>query len=246
MATESFYPPLSSIIKVEDIPEQIGIIQETLNAIFDNIYYRDYQCVKSDSSDSAFYSLFIVSHKKLGFEIHGTGFSIILNPSHVNLSDVSEIPITVSYEWPILALIRNFKLSNFSFDIKAIYNKILEILPNLSVEKIIIEAVEVFIPNNALPYNDFVSRINTIFTLPIGDQIQYPSSNVPELAATEIIQSINTNTSLNSQSVTTFEVIYKVFLEDLDIEIIRENIDILFYRFLGLSSIDALNRDFHG
>ena len=65
MPTETFFPKLSSVVRIESFPEQLSFIQDGLNNLLDKLYYRDFQFVQSQNGDSNFYSLVLVSHKKL-------------------------------------------------------------------------------------------------------------------------------------------------------------------------------------
>lgn len=56
-----YYPRLSEVITVEDLPEFLSFVQGGFNAIFDKIHYKNLQYSKSYRGDSAFYSLDIVS-----------------------------------------------------------------------------------------------------------------------------------------------------------------------------------------
>ncbi len=78
------------------------LLKQTLRAF--RKYFKDLQFSKSQKGDSAFYSLSIISFKRLDIEIPGTGIFIILNPSHDPLtSDITEFPLTVSYKLEILS-----------------------------------------------------------------------------------------------------------------------------------------------
>ena len=92
MPVNKFYPRLSSIIKVDNLPDSLSFFQDGLNSIFDKLFFRDFQSARSANGDNAFYSLIIVSHKRIGIDIPGTGFALVLNPGH---SGTSEIPVTL-------------------------------------------------------------------------------------------------------------------------------------------------------
>ena len=66
---DKFFPQLSSVVTLDRLPEQLGFIQNGLNNIFDKLFYRDFQYIKSENGDSTFYSLVIVSHKKIVIDI---------------------------------------------------------------------------------------------------------------------------------------------------------------------------------
>lgn len=45
---DKFYPSLSSVVSVDNLPEQIGFFQGVFSTIFDKLYFRDLQVVKSN------------------------------------------------------------------------------------------------------------------------------------------------------------------------------------------------------
>jgi hypothetical protein len=48
----NFYPTLSTIIPVENIPESMGFIRTGLNNIFDHLYYKDLQIDRSVAGEA--------------------------------------------------------------------------------------------------------------------------------------------------------------------------------------------------
>src|SRR5690554_8226146 len=81
MAGEKFYPPISTLVELDNLPDQLGFVKDGLSNLFSGIYYRDLQYSKNVNDDAAFYSLSIVSNKRLDIEIPGTGMFLILNRS---------------------------------------------------------------------------------------------------------------------------------------------------------------------
>src|SRR5690242_15096138 len=114
MPTNQYYPSLSTIVSFEDFPESLGFIREGIQSIFDDIYIKDLQTSISPRGESGFYGLSIISKERLQFEIPGTGIYFILNPDSDD-QNISSFPITVDYQWLILAYINDFSLENFSF-----------------------------------------------------------------------------------------------------------------------------------
>lgn len=112
--TPRFYPTLDTVITEQDIPEILGFIREGLVSLLGKIHYKDFQTKKSINGDAAFYSLQIVSPKKLAIEIPGTGIALVLNPS-IEDSNISAFPITVEYQWKALGLIKAFKSDRSSY-----------------------------------------------------------------------------------------------------------------------------------
>ena len=55
-----YYPKLSEVITVEDLPEFLTIAQDGLNAILNKTHYKNIQYTRSYRGNAAFYSLDIV------------------------------------------------------------------------------------------------------------------------------------------------------------------------------------------
>src|SRR5688572_7798624 len=108
-----YYPPISSLLPKESLPEALGFVKDGLTALFDDVYFKDLQSSESSRGDAAQYALTIVSLKALEVEIPGTGIFLVLNPGHT-AGATSEFPITLRYEWPVLAWMRAFDLESFS------------------------------------------------------------------------------------------------------------------------------------
>ena len=75
-----FYPPITDIVPVDKLPNELGFVKTGLTAILSKIYYRNLQFSVSSRGDSAFYSLEIVSLERIDIEIPGTGVFLVLNP----------------------------------------------------------------------------------------------------------------------------------------------------------------------
>lgn len=159
-----YYPRISSVITENDIPDILGFIKTGIVNLLDRIYFKDLQYSKSPKGDSAFYSLSVVSGR-LDIEIPGTGIFLVLNPdqSGENADNyISSFPITIEYQWKILAYLRYFSLGNFSFDPEQIFEVALRIL-NISEEQAIAHFVNTFVEpenQNITPLQQFVKDIN--------------------------------------------------------------------------------------
>lgn len=58
--TPRYYPKLSEVVTVDNLPEFLQFVQNGLNAIFDKIHYKNLQYSKNPKGDAAFYSLEVV------------------------------------------------------------------------------------------------------------------------------------------------------------------------------------------
>ncbi len=159
MPTTKFYPPITAILPVDALPNELGFIKDGLEKILGRIYFRDLQYSTNDRGDAGFYSLSIVSLERLDIEIPGTGIFLILNPSHDPLAgDQSDFPVSVAYQWPILGYLRQFNLDTFSFqpgDLFDLALRVLGVTPRGAVER----ALNLF----AVSVDTFVQDVNDLF-----------------------------------------------------------------------------------
>ena len=112
--SKRYYSRLSEVVTVDDLPEYLSFIKSGLTTVFDKIHYKNLQYSKNPNGDGAFYSLDIVTAKLLGISIPG-GLELVLNPDADNDTSISSFPISLQYQWEILAFVRAFKLTGFSY-----------------------------------------------------------------------------------------------------------------------------------
>lgn len=119
--TLTYYPAVTDIVNVDDLPEFLSFIKTGLETILDKIYYKDYYYSKNISGSEAFYSLSVVSKTKLALELPGTGISFVLNPDFQD-GDISSFPITLYWNWEILKFVEYFQTNEFSFSTESLFN----------------------------------------------------------------------------------------------------------------------------
>jgi hypothetical protein len=190
-----YYPTLSSVVSLDDFPESLGFLKQAIENLFSKIHYKDLQYKKSPKGDAAFYSLSIVSNK-LAIELFGSGISLVLNPDESDTADfnISAFPVTVEYQWKILAYLRSFDLNNFSFTPQEFFELGLIIL-NISEEQAIAKFINTFtvpIDEDTLALEQFVNDLgefNSDLTIQsLGLTINEDSK------LTEVVQAINEHT----------------------------------------------------
>lgn len=160
-----YYPTVSSIIDTDEIPDALGFVKTGLINFLDKLYYKDFQYSKSKNGDAAFYSIGIISKERLDIEIPGTGIYFVLNPDIEADSDfnISLFPLTLEYEWKILAYLRDFDLDNFSFSPQEIFETALRIL-NINQAQAISQFINVFTEpgsNTVSHLEQYVVDVNT-------------------------------------------------------------------------------------
>ncbi|MEM9822851.1 MAG: hypothetical protein AAF985_17350, partial [Bacteroidota bacterium] len=179
-----FYPSIADVLPVNALPNELGFVKDGVSALLSKIFYKNLQYAINDRGDTAFYSLSIVSRGRIDIEIPGTGLFLILNPSHdtSDVNAISEFPVQVNYEWPILGYLRNFDLSTFSFAPGDFFDLALAIL-DVTEHQLIDRVLNIFI-SGPTPINTFVDDVNSYF----GTAIPYPVSADP---ISEVLQEID-------------------------------------------------------
>ncbi len=159
-----FYPTLASVLEEDQIPDILGFVKDGIFLIFNKIHYKNLQYHKSAKGDAAFYSLSLIAKERIDVEIPGTGIYLVLNPDIEGADDaISVFPITVEYEWKVLAYLRSFSHNQFDFTPRAFFEIALRVL-QISEEQALANFINIFsIPpdNTVTPLQQFVADINT-------------------------------------------------------------------------------------
>ncbi|HUH36083.1 MAG TPA: hypothetical protein VL022_09645 [Moheibacter sp.] len=180
-----YYPKLSNLITLDNIPSTLDFIRNIAQNIFNKIHYKNYQSSISPLGESAFYSLSIVTKDRLDFELF-YGLKFVLNRDQED-TEISAFPVTLEYNWPIIAYFSQFNLDNFSFSAEEIYNVAL-VSFTLTDETVINEAINVFIDTAGDPIKKFVDDLNLELGGSFDDPIPYPTSDE---RISELVDSIN-------------------------------------------------------
>ncbi|MCW3085910.1 MAG: hypothetical protein JWP12_3276 [Bacteroidetes bacterium] len=233
MATSNFYPAVSELIPIENIPSSLGPVKDGIQNIFNKIFYKDLIVEKSSLGEQGYYKLTLLSYGRIGFDIPGTGLSILLNPDDTyTLSGITPIPISLSYKWEIIKYIREFENAFFNADAAAFYNLFLEIL-NIDNSELIEEVINLFISDSD-PILKFVTDFNTKYSPAISIAItSNPNVNVYEDLINQIeSQSFDTISILFSDYINTFNSFNEIF----------ENIKLLFKKWLGSFDVEDFKK----
>ncbi len=232
--TARYYPRLSEIITVDDLPEFLSFVEDGLNSIFDKIHYKNLQYSKGYRGDSAFYSLDIVSSKRLALPLP-FGLSLVLNPDlKDNDSSISSFPITLEYQWEILAFIKTFSSSNFSFSLKDFYSVGLQVF-RISEEQVVAHMLNIFVEaqEGKTKYETLLDNINEVLNFPEEQKLQLPAG---------IEQSISSVTTLIKNNTTITETIplllFAVYILNEDLSTTKQKLQ-EFYNIIAPDGIEA-------
>lgn len=240
MPATTFYPSLSALIRVDELPSELGVVKEGLSNFFDHFFYRDLQIRKSVSGDAAFYSLKLLSYKRLALEVPGTGgLALILNPSLVAGAQgaYSEFPISVRYKWPILKYVRTFDLQSFDYSGAGFYDIILN-LTGVTKEELLAEALTV-LTNDPAPIQQFVNLFN-------GDPRYSPATPLVVPASADLAGAVADLLAQLTDNGNDFDA-YLVILEQYVANAgspsdILGRVERLFKRWLGGFTIERIKR----
>jgi hypothetical protein len=220
---DKIYPPLSELVTFDRLPDGLDFIRDGIEGFFDDIFYDNLYLSTSDRGNAAFYSLDLISPRKLAIEIPGTGINIVLNPDE-EASGISTFPVTVFWEWEILAFLDDdFDLNTFSFSPEGFFKlgtRILEISEDAFLEL----AIRAFVEPQGTAVTrieQFVSDVNNLY----GTNIAVPAAS--ENQYRELIESIS-DAGIESSYVT----IFALYVAGTDLDATRENLNYLFSSFL--------------
>jgi hypothetical protein len=161
---QPYYPALSDLITVEDLPASLSFIKGLLSDILNKIYYKNYQGSKSIGGNGAYYSLDVVSRQKLEIEIPGTGIYLVLNPDYTD-DTISSFPITLMWQWDIIRYLNEFNITGFSFSVSDMFNLALTIFNVTEEQALKIAAYTFVIPSDpsVSVFGQLVADINNLY-----------------------------------------------------------------------------------
>lgn len=218
----SYYPRLSNLITLDKLPSSLDFVKNITENIFSKIYYKNYQSSVSPLGESAFYSLSIVSKTKLEFNLV-YDLKFILNRDHED-NTISSFPVTVQYNWPVIAYLSQFNLDHFSFSPEEFFNIALISL-NISEERLINEVINVFVNSVGDPIRQFVDDLNAELVGEFSVPIPYPIS---ENRIKELVNSINAVYGKG----TAYAIFAAYLLSKTDVSVTKNNLKQLFKRIL--------------
>jgi hypothetical protein len=127
--TSPFYPSVSNLVSASDFPAQLQFLQNGLQTVLSNMFYKDLQFKRSPDGSQAYYNITLVTGEVLKIDLFDSGFSVVINPGS---SQETILELSLNYNCPILGIIKNFRLDGFSYQTSDI-KKILDIIICLGV-----------------------------------------------------------------------------------------------------------------
>jgi len=232
MQDTKFYPLLTDILPLENIPNNLGFIQNGIQYFTDGIHYTDLHIEKSIYGDSVFYHINLVALKKIGFEVPGTdGLALLLNPNLTG-TNITTIPITLGYQWDILKYAQGRNITQVIADPTVYYN-LFKDLANVTDEELLTDFIGAVI-EDIDPFQKFVNDYNTIYTL---TQISLP----PDFDSIEKIKFIINHVDQFSQDLKSI-VIQQILDSFATINDALTAVKKLFNKYLGNITDDDIKK----
>jgi hypothetical protein len=213
VVTRRYYPALSEVITVDDLPEFLHFAENGLNQLLDKIHYKNLQYSKSQRGDSAFYSLDIVTNN-IGLDLP-FGLRLVLNPDEDGDSNISSFPISIQYQWEMLAFLRSFKVQNFAFTPEAFYELGLQIF-RITEDEVMAHILNYFIDEDPGTDSKFDILLDAI-NIKYNTHLSLPPDQEPTIDA--VVGLIKSEVSIPKN---VSAVMFAVFILDNDLDKTKE------------------------
>lgn len=218
-----FYPTLSELISVDDLPEFMSFAEDGLNDLLKNVFYKNFQYSKNSRGDTASYSIEIISNN-IGIDLP-FGMRLVLNPDDAGNSNISSFPVVLQYQWGVLAFLKSFHLTQFSFAPDAFFNLGLKIF-RISEAQIVANALKFFISLSDTGISKFQQLVDDINLLFPDANLSLPTGIEPTVAS--LITLIKSNAIITKDIP---ELIFAIYLADSDLGTVKQKIQ-KFYKII--------------
>ncbi|MBT1690864.1 hypothetical protein, partial [Dawidia soli] len=243
--------PLNNFISTEQIPGDLGIFEDGLEALFSNVFVTDLESSTSLYKEDAHYSLTLVSFTRLALEIPGTdGLALVLNPGIAETSR-TEFPVSLGYSWPVLRYVEQFNLTSFDFTPRSFYDILIGVagISEQDMLKAVIDTFyELTVPHEheddeelgeldeRSPLEKFVSDFNQRFT-PVT-----PLALLSDADESEVLGDLFVQLTSNGNQFDILEIAFSGYIAGADVGGMLSRIEDLSHAFLPNFTIDDLKR----
>lgn len=228
MTTPPFYPSLTTLLRADALPDNLGLLQDLKEATLDSLFYRNLQTSLSRDGDYATYRLILVSYASLGFTVPGTDLSILLNPS-ADAAKGTEIPVSLSYSWEILRYLGGVDLTRFDDSARSFFELLLAIA-GVSYSEVTREIIETLEGGSIAA---FITRFNA----------SHPAAQFTEVPETTLEAFVEQFVDwLEGKALDIIDVLAGVYLPAADPQTSIAVLERLFSTWLGVLSIERIRR----
>ncbi len=198
--------PLDQIINLSDLPSEVNWLSAGLSSLLSNLYLVSYYSDSAPGQNDLDFRARVRTLQALDFDIPGTGFKLILNPSFDPANGVNhtEFDISGHVDYGILGYGGRFTAPS-SFTVRELIEEALELfgLSEAQLLKSIIENLE----------DGYASQLVTAIDNQYGSSINpNVSSLVTEVNAENILAEIKDPANTNLNGVTVYDIFFTIYL----------------------------------
>ncbi|ASS49322.1 MAG: hypothetical protein A3D31_03645 [Candidatus Fluviicola riflensis] len=224
-----YYPRLSEVVTVQDLPEFLNFLENGLEQVFDRIHYKNLQYSKSFNGDAAFYSLDLVTRDRLQFPLPG-GMQLVMNPDVDGDAGISSFPIAIEYKWEILAFVKAFRLQEFSYSLEDFYQLGLKVF-RLTDEQVTANILNFFVEPqdaNTSVYQQVLIDVSAL----TSEELAFPEEEEESFSLLmEILKEAEIPTSIPM-------ILFGIYVLKSDLDETKRNLD-AFYKRVVPEGIEA-------
>ncbi|MGZ8789319.1 MAG: hypothetical protein ACXW4P_13920, partial [Thermoanaerobaculia bacterium] len=235
-----YLPPLSELISLDSLPESLDFLDDALDTVFSELYFKDLYVDKSFHGESATYTITIVSQTKLALNIAGgeDGLALVLNPDFI-AGDTSEFPMVVFYHWPVLKYLNDFNFERFDFSIRGFFDLVVDISGASEAELLLSFIDGYFQDQDTLPapIQQFADAFNAAHAPP-APLVPLASEDAQDVAGDLLMQLVT-----NGNTFDVLDVIFGDYVGTAtDLDTLFENLRTAWHALLGRFTAENLER----
>lgn len=227
-----YYPKLSQIIKPDDLPGVFGFLKDGFENTIQNLHYKNFQSSKSALGEKAHYELDILTKSRIDIGLFGSGIFFILNPDQEN-GQLTSFPISLSYNWPIVAYLKGFDLAGFDFTPQSFFQLAMSAF-RIREDKLIANAMNLFTitEGDKTVTQQFLEDINN----QAGTALTIPSEEDEFREVLQVLQ--------NEFGSGLAAIVFKMYLLNVnDLDTTQNNINQFFQNLIPAKNIEAYFRE---
>jgi hypothetical protein len=202
MPNRASIQPVSDLIDLNFLPNELNFIQQGSDFVFDKIYYKNFRKTFVGKGEGWVINMDIVIDNLVGFNFGESGFTLAVNPS--TTQDTTQFSFTIEFMWLIKRYLAAFNLEDFSWSPQAILDIFQDIF-DIDMATLLKAIQDInYIRVRGSNYETFVDIIN----------VQYDwNGTANEIVYTPTITLADMVTQLQNQGVSMTQ-----FVTDFDVE----------------------------
>jgi hypothetical protein len=169
--TDYFYPPLSTLLPLNRIPDDVTVVRDGLENVFGHLYIKDLQ-IDGDRYNGTYYNFNLIAVKRIAVEPFGTdGIGLVLNPGY-NAEAIppvltTEFTVSVYTQWEVLKYLNYFNLQTFDWSVESLYGIVLSLARSTNVDLFLAAITHADSYNDLDVIESFIDRFNLKYNPPV-------------------------------------------------------------------------------